>query len=50
MKLLAVNPFVPNVPFLRPLKTSENLWLSDILGLSDVLGVEKGGIGNKLAN
>ena len=50
MKLLAVNPFVPNVPFLCPLKTSENLWLSDVLGLSDVLEVEKGGIGNKLAN
>ena len=25
-----VNPFQVNVPFLYPLKTSENLWFSDV--------------------
>ena len=25
-----INPFVPNVPFLYPLKTSENLWFSNV--------------------
>ena len=25
-----INPFLPNVPFLIPLKTSENLWFSDV--------------------
>ena len=34
-----VNPFVPNAPFLYPLKTSENR-----------KGVEKGCIGNKWVN
>ena len=24
------NPFVPDAPFLHPLKTSENLWLSNV--------------------
>ena len=26
----AVNPYQANFPFLRPLKTSENLWFSDV--------------------
>ena len=29
------NPFQASAPFLYPLKTSENLWLSDVL-----LGIE----------
>ena len=26
------NPFATNVPLLYPLKTSENLWFSDVFG------------------
>ena len=40
-----INPFVPNAPFLYPLKTSENptvFWCFQ--------GLEKGCIGNKWAN
>ena len=40
-----VNPFVPNAPFLYPLKTSENrkiFWCFQ--------GMEKGGIGKEWAN
>ena len=28
-ELFAVNPFVPNAPFLYPPKASENLWSQD---------------------
>ena len=37
-----INPFVPNAPFLYPLKTSEN---PKVFGC--FLGVEKGCIGSK---
>ena len=39
------NPFVPNAPFLYPLKILENLKFSDVFR-----GVEKGCIGNKWVN
>ena len=38
----AINPFVPNVPFFYPLKTSENRKV-----FRYIQGVEKGCIGNK---
>ena len=38
-----VNPFVPNAPFLYPLKTSENL-------SENLQGEEKGCVGNKWVN
>ena len=37
-----LNPFVPNAPFLHPLKTLENL--------QNFQGLEKGRIGNKWVN
>ena len=40
--LFFINPFVPNVPFLYPLKTSENLAV-----FRRFLGLGKGCIGNK---
>ena len=42
-RLEQFNPFVPNVPFLYPVKTSENLM---VFGCFQ--GVEKGCIGNEL--
>ena len=39
-----INPFVPNAPFLYPLKTSENPKVSGFQG------AEKGRIGNKWAD
>ena len=43
--ILPINPFVPNAPFLYPLKTSENcnvFWCFQ--------GIEKGCVGNKWVN
>ena len=31
MQYQSISPFQPNVQFLYPLKTSENLWFSDVL-------------------
>ena len=30
LTIIRVNSSLPNVPFLHPLKTSENLWFSDV--------------------
>ena len=45
LEYLYVNPFVPNAPFLYPLKTSENQKV-----LRCFQGVEKGCIGNEWVN
>ena len=45
LQVTFINPFVPNVPFLYPLKTSENL-----IVFCCFLGVEKGRIGKKWVN
>ena len=37
-----LNPFIPNAPFLYPLKTSQNLTV-----FLQIQGAEKGCIGNK---
>ena len=43
VKKFCINPFTPNVSFLYPLKTSENIFKTS----KHFQGLEKGGIGNK---